>query len=133
MRRMVNHERAQFGWFREKMKKRGSNPVVLPERSIKTLANSIYTTLREEGCEHKDIIGVSSKLIGQVRKRWRIRTRRTIKLVGGSPRKIEPTARLASGIGSIHEDPRNHSPKFRHNAPRIIFFDQILEFFAFRR
>ena len=49
-----------------KMKKRGSNPVVLPERSIKTLANSIYTTLREEGCEHKDIIGVSSKLIGLV-------------------------------------------------------------------
>ena len=49
-----------------KMKKRGSTPVVLPERSIKTLANSIYTTLREEGCEHKDIIGVSSKLIGLV-------------------------------------------------------------------
>ena len=49
-----------------KIKKQEAKPVFLPERSIKTLANSIYATLREEGCEHKDIIGVSSKLIGLV-------------------------------------------------------------------
>lgn len=48
------------------LEKKGGKTALLPERSLKTLANSIYATLREEGCEHKDIIGVSSKLIGLV-------------------------------------------------------------------
>ena len=38
----------------------------LPEKAIKTLANSIYKTLKSEGCQNKDIIGVSSQLIGLV-------------------------------------------------------------------
>ena len=36
------------------------------DKSLKVLANSIYETLRAEGCEHRDIIGVSSQLIGLV-------------------------------------------------------------------
>jgi hypothetical protein len=38
----------------------------LNQRAVKMLANSIYDALRQEGCEHKDIIGVSSQLIGLV-------------------------------------------------------------------
>ena len=38
----------------------------LNQKAVKMLANSIYDALREEGCEHKDIIGVSSQLIGLV-------------------------------------------------------------------
>lgn len=37
-----------------------------PSKAIKNLANSIYETLKQEGCENKDIIGVSSQLIGLV-------------------------------------------------------------------
>ncbi len=52
--------------LRGNVREKESKPSFLPDRSLKTLANSIYATLREEGCEHKDIIGVSSKLIGLV-------------------------------------------------------------------
>jgi len=38
----------------------------LNQKAVKMLANSIYDALKEEGCEHKDIIGVSSQLIGLV-------------------------------------------------------------------
>lgn len=38
----------------------------LNQKAVKNLANSIYEALRQEGCEHKDIIGVSSQLIGLV-------------------------------------------------------------------
>ena len=41
-----------------------SNP--LPDRVIKILANSIYQNLMNEGCQDKDIIGVSSQLISLV-------------------------------------------------------------------
>lgn len=34
--------------------------------AVEIIANSIYTVLRQEGCEEKDIIGVSSQLIGLV-------------------------------------------------------------------
>ncbi len=38
----------------------------LPDKVIKILANSIYQNLMNEGCQDKDIIGVSSQLIGLV-------------------------------------------------------------------
>lgn len=38
----------------------------IAHETVKTLADSIYRTLRAEGCEHRDIIGVSSQLIGLV-------------------------------------------------------------------
>ncbi len=38
----------------------------LPDRVIKVLANSIYQNLMNEGCQDKDIIGVSSQLLGLV-------------------------------------------------------------------
>ena len=38
----------------------------ITEKTVKVLANSIYQTLRDEGCKNKDIIGVSSQLIGLV-------------------------------------------------------------------
>ncbi|MBI2603620.1 MAG: hypothetical protein HYW48_11260 [Deltaproteobacteria bacterium] len=38
----------------------------ISQQTVKILANSIYTALREEGCQDKDIIGVSSQLIGLV-------------------------------------------------------------------
>lgn len=34
--------------------------------SVESFANSIYQALRQEGCEQKDIIGVSSQLLGLV-------------------------------------------------------------------
>ncbi len=34
--------------------------------AVEIIANSIYNVLRQEGCEEKDIIGVSSQLIGLV-------------------------------------------------------------------
>ena len=39
---------------------------VVPAKVVRTLANSIFQNLREEGFENKDIIGVSSQLIGMV-------------------------------------------------------------------
>lgn len=36
---------------------------IFPEKVIKSLASSIYQTLKDEGCENKDIIGVSSQLL----------------------------------------------------------------------
>lgn len=36
------------------------------QKAVKVLANSIFDALKEEGCEHKDIIGISSQLIGLV-------------------------------------------------------------------
>lgn len=38
----------------------------LSGKAVKVLADSIYQTLKEEGCEEKDIIGVSSQLISLV-------------------------------------------------------------------
>lgn len=38
----------------------------ITDKTLKVLADSIYQTLKDEGCENKDIIGVSSKLIGLV-------------------------------------------------------------------
>ncbi len=40
------------------------NPI--PDKTIKILADSIYQTLKNEGCKNKDIIGISSQLIGMV-------------------------------------------------------------------
>ena len=42
------------------------NNKLITDKTLKVLADSIYQTLKNEGCEHKDIIGVSSKLIGLV-------------------------------------------------------------------
>jgi hypothetical protein len=38
----------------------------IADKALRMLAKSIYQTLKEEGCQHKDIIGVSSQLIGLV-------------------------------------------------------------------
>ncbi len=38
----------------------------LADKAVRMLAKSIYQTLKDEGCQHKDIIGVSSQLIGMV-------------------------------------------------------------------
>lgn len=38
----------------------------LNQKTVKLLASSIYDALRQEGCEHKDIIGITSQLIGLV-------------------------------------------------------------------
>ncbi len=48
--------------------KKESKEVVNPlsDKVIKILANSIYQNLMEEGCQDKDIIGVSTQLIGLV-------------------------------------------------------------------
>ncbi|NRA46059.1 MAG: hypothetical protein HRU09_13995 [Oligoflexales bacterium] len=47
-----------------KNKKKKSQPI--PDKTVKVLANSIYQSLKDEGCQNKDIIGVSSQLIGLV-------------------------------------------------------------------
>ena len=41
-----------------------SQPIT--HQTVKILANSIFQSLREEGCQNKDIIGISSQLIGLV-------------------------------------------------------------------
>lgn len=41
-------------------------PKPLTHKAVRVLADSIYQTLKEEGCEEKDIIGVSSQLISLV-------------------------------------------------------------------
>jgi len=38
----------------------------LPDRAVKSLADSIFKTLCSEGCNPKDIIGVSSQLLSLV-------------------------------------------------------------------
>lgn len=38
----------------------------LHDKTVKVLASSIYQSLKDEGCQNKDIIGVSSQLIGLV-------------------------------------------------------------------
>lgn len=38
----------------------------LTDRSVKTLANSIFKSLTNEGCDPKDIIGVSTQLLSLV-------------------------------------------------------------------
>ena len=38
----------------------------MPDKALKSLAHSIYKTLKDEGCQHKEIIGVSSQLLGLV-------------------------------------------------------------------
>ena len=46
------------------VKKSSTQPIA--DEDIKFLANSIYKTLKKEGCEYKEIIGVSSQLLGLV-------------------------------------------------------------------
>jgi hypothetical protein len=48
--------------------KKESKEVVNPlsDKIIKVLATSIYENLMSEGCQDKDIIGVSSQLLGLV-------------------------------------------------------------------
>lgn len=38
----------------------------IADKTIKTLATSIYENLKNEGCQHTDIIGISTQLIGIV-------------------------------------------------------------------
>ena len=38
----------------------------LTDRAVRVLAHSIYQSLKEDGCQDKDIIGISSQLIGLV-------------------------------------------------------------------
>ena len=45
---------------------RNSAEQPLTGNTVKILADSIYQTLKAEGCESKDIIGVSSQLISLV-------------------------------------------------------------------
>jgi len=47
-----------------KDKKKKAQPI--PDKTVKVLASSIYRSLKDEGCQNKDIIGVSSQLIGLV-------------------------------------------------------------------
>ena len=47
-----------------KNKKKKDQPI--PDKTVKVLASSIYQSLKDEGCQNKDIIGVSSQLIGLV-------------------------------------------------------------------
>ncbi len=56
-----------------KMKHAAEAKVVAPpkeapmtDKAIKSLASSIFETLKNEGCKNNDIIGVSSQLIGLV-------------------------------------------------------------------
>lgn len=42
------------------------NLKTINQKTVKVLASSIYQALRQEGCKHRDIIGVSSQLIGLV-------------------------------------------------------------------
>lgn len=54
----------KFGTNLRELKKNSNQPI--PDKQVKIIANSIYQSLREEGCREKDIIGVSSQLIGLV-------------------------------------------------------------------
>ena len=47
-------------------KNAGKAKIPMADRAVKTLADSIFKTLREEGCNPKDIIGVSSQLLSLV-------------------------------------------------------------------
>jgi hypothetical protein len=38
----------------------------LPDRAVRSLAGAIYKHLQDEGCQPKDIISVSSQLLGLV-------------------------------------------------------------------
>ena len=51
---------------KQQMSPRGHTKGTVPDKALKSLANSIYKTLRDEGCQHKEIIGVSSQLISLV-------------------------------------------------------------------
>lgn len=46
------------------LKKKADQPI--PDKTVKVIASSIYQSLKDEGCQGKDIIGVSSQLIGLV-------------------------------------------------------------------
>lgn len=50
----------------QKISSKKKNKEQITDKTVKFWANSIYKTLRDEGCENKDIIGVSSQLIGLV-------------------------------------------------------------------
>ena len=42
------------------------NQAVVTEKAVKSLANSIFRQLRQEGCAHRDIISVSTQLLDLV-------------------------------------------------------------------
>jgi hypothetical protein len=44
--------------------KQPSAAVNLNDRAVKSLADSIYKHLQDEGCQTKDIINISSQLLG---------------------------------------------------------------------
>jgi hypothetical protein len=47
--------------------KESVNPVInLNDRAVKNLADAIFKQLQSEGCQAKDIINVSSQLLGLV-------------------------------------------------------------------
>ena len=39
---------------------------VLSDRSLRTMAVEIYKRLKEDGCQHKEIVSLSSHLLGLV-------------------------------------------------------------------
>jgi hypothetical protein len=42
------------------------NQAVVTEKAVKSLANSIFRQLRQEGCAHRDIISLSTQLLDLV-------------------------------------------------------------------
>ena len=59
-------------WRKEKdvvdsvQQSKSEKPQQLNDKALKILANSIYKSLKNEGCHNNDIIGVSRQLIGIV-------------------------------------------------------------------
>jgi hypothetical protein len=51
---------------REKLVKTTAKTVSKTEKSVKSLADDIFRSLCSEGCQPKDIIGVSSQLLSLV-------------------------------------------------------------------
>jgi hypothetical protein len=44
----------------------GKNIECFSENTLNNLATSIYSTLKEEGCQNKDIVGLTTKLLDLV-------------------------------------------------------------------
>lgn len=49
-----------------RQKSTSSAKLPVNDKAVRSLANSIYRQLQDEGCEARDIISVSSQLIGLV-------------------------------------------------------------------
>lgn len=43
-----------------------ANPNILTDKAVRTMADAIFKHLQDEGCQAKDIINVSSELLGLV-------------------------------------------------------------------